>query len=40
VLDWNAASIAFYESIGAEIRGEWKLCRMSGPALARFAGQG
>jgi diamine N-acetyltransferase len=40
VLDWNAPSIAFYKSIGAEIKGEWKLCRMSGPALAKFAGQG
>ena len=40
VLDWNAPSIAFYRSIGAEIKGEWKLCRMSGPALAKFAGQG
>lgn len=40
VLDWNAPSIAFYRSIGAEIKGEWKLCRMSGPALANFAGRG
>ena len=39
VLDWNAPSIAFYQSIGAEIKGEWKVCRMSGPALAKFAGQ-
>jgi diamine N-acetyltransferase len=39
VLDWNAPSIAFYESLGAEIKGEWKLCRMSGEALARFAGE-
>ena len=40
VLDWNAPPIAFYQSIGAEIKGEWKVCRMSGPALAKFAGQG
>ncbi|HEV2630633.1 MAG TPA: GNAT family N-acetyltransferase [Pseudolabrys sp.] len=40
VLDWNAPSIAFYQSIGAEIKGEWKVCRMSGPALTKFAGQG
>ena len=39
VLDWNAPSIAFYQSIGAEIKGEWKVCRMSGPALTKFAGQ-
>lgn len=37
VLDWNAPSIAFYASMGAEIKGEWKLCRMSGASLARFA---
>jgi len=40
VLDWNAPSIAFYESLGAEIKGEWKICRMSGPALSRFSEQG
>jgi diamine N-acetyltransferase len=40
VLDWNAPSIAFYESIGAKILGEWKLCRLSGAALAAFARQG
>ena len=37
VLDWNVPSIAFYESIGAEIKSEWKICRMSGASLARFA---
>jgi len=40
VLDWNAPSIAFYESIGAKVMGEWKLCRLSGAALANFARQG
>ena len=40
VLDWNAPSIAFYQSIGAEIKAEWKICRLSGPALADFAGEG
>lgn len=40
VLDWNAPSIAFYESIGAKVMGEWKLCRLSGSALANFAKQG
>lgn len=37
VLDWNTPSIGFYQSIGAKVMGEWKLCRLSGPALARFA---
>jgi diamine N-acetyltransferase len=38
VLDWNAPSIAFYKSIGAEVMDEWKICRLSGEALAGFAG--
>lgn len=37
VLDWNAPSIAFYRSIGAQVMDEWKICRLSGDALARFA---
>lgn len=36
VLDWNAPSIAFYESIGAQVLSDWKICRMSGEALASF----
>ncbi|WP_168192776.1 GNAT family N-acetyltransferase [Undibacter mobilis] len=36
VLDWNAPSIAFYESIGAQVLPDWKICRMSGDALASF----
>ena len=40
VLDWNAPSIAFYKSIGAQVLDEWKICRLSGQALARFAGEG
>jgi diamine N-acetyltransferase len=40
VLDWNAPSIAFYKSIGAQVMDEWKICRLSGEALARFAQTG
>jgi len=40
VLDWNAPSIAFYKSIGAQVLDEWKICRLSGEALSRFAAQG
>jgi len=36
VLDWNAPSIAFYETIGAQVLPDWKICRMSGDALASF----
>lgn len=37
VLDWNAPSIAFYKSIGADVMDDWKICRLSGPALQDFA---
>ncbi len=40
VLDWNAPAIAFYKSIGAQVKDEWKFCRLSGDALSRFAAQG
>jgi diamine N-acetyltransferase len=38
VLDWNQPSIAFYRSIGAQIKDEWKICRLDGAALDAFAG--
>lgn len=38
VLDWNAPSIAFYRSVGAQVMDEWKICRLSGAALESFAG--
>jgi diamine N-acetyltransferase len=37
VLDWNAPGIAFYRSIGAQVMDEWRVCRLSGPALQAFA---
>ncbi|MDY7228375.1 GNAT family N-acetyltransferase [Hyalangium rubrum] len=37
VLDWNTPAIQFYESLGAALSPEWKLCRMTGEALERFA---
>ncbi|MGE3302502.1 MAG: N-acetyltransferase family protein [Hyphomonadaceae bacterium] len=39
VLDWNAPSIAFYESLGAKILREWLPARVSGEALQRLAGK-
>ena len=36
VLDWNEPAIAFYKGIGAEIKPEWRLCRVTGEALAAF----
>ena len=40
VLDWNAPSIAFYRSIGAQVMDEWRICRLSGEALQAFANKG
>ena len=36
VLDWNAPAIAFYKSLGANLRDVWTVCRLSGDALARL----
>jgi GNAT superfamily N-acetyltransferase len=38
VLDWNAPSIAFYDSLGAATMDEWTVRRMTGGALAKLAG--
>jgi GNAT superfamily N-acetyltransferase len=40
VLDWNAPSLAFYESLGADVVREWLTCRLEGPALAALATTG
>ena len=37
VLDWNAPSIAFYESLGARPRDSWINYRLMGEALKRLA---
>jgi diamine N-acetyltransferase len=37
VLDWNAPSIAFYKSLGAELMDEWTGCRIGGAALTALA---
>jgi GNAT superfamily N-acetyltransferase len=38
VLDWNENAIRFYEKMGATMLPEWRLCRVTGPALERFRG--
>lgn len=38
VLDWNAPSIAFYDSLGAAAMDEWIIRRLTGDALRRLAG--
>lgn len=40
VLDWNENAIRFYESVGADVMPDWRICRVAGPALAALAGQG
>jgi GNAT superfamily N-acetyltransferase len=40
VLDWNAPAIEFYRSLGAEVLGDWRICRLSGEALQAFAREG
>ena len=37
VLDWNAPAIAFYESLGARVLDDWRICRQTGPALHQYA---
>jgi GNAT superfamily N-acetyltransferase len=38
VLDWNRPAIDFYASIGAQTLPDWRLCRLTGEALARHGG--
>lgn len=37
VLDWNTPSIRFYESLGAEMKGDWRIMRVTGAALKKMA---
>ena len=38
-LDWNAPSIAFYKSLGAEPMVDWTVYRLTGETLAALAGE-
>ena len=38
-LDWNAPSIGFYRSLGAEAMEDWTVYRLTGDALASLAGE-
>lgn len=33
VLDWNADAIGFYQGMGATVMPEWRICRVTGPAM-------
>lgn len=37
VLDWNASAIAFYESLGASVLPDWRICRVTAASLAALA---
>ena len=37
VLDWNASAIEFYQSLGATLLPDWRICRVVGPALETMA---
>jgi GNAT superfamily N-acetyltransferase len=37
VLDWNKPAIGFYERLGAKLRREWILTRLTGAPLSRLA---
>jgi len=39
VLDWNVSAQQFYESLGATVLPDWRIVRMTGPALERLAAQ-
>jgi GNAT superfamily N-acetyltransferase len=36
VLDWNENAIRLYEKMGATVMPEWRICRVTGPALQNF----
>jgi GNAT superfamily N-acetyltransferase len=38
VLEWNEPALRFYESLGAELLGEWETMLLTGAALERLAG--
>ena len=33
VLDWNQRAIDFYQQMGATVMPDWRICRVTGPAL-------
>jgi GNAT superfamily N-acetyltransferase len=37
VLDWNVDAIRFYEGMGATLLPDWRICRVAGDALRRYA---
>ncbi len=40
VLDWNTQAIGFYERMGATVMPDWRICRLTGPALEELGRSG
>jgi len=38
-LHWNEPALSFYRKLGASVLDEWKLLRVTGPALAELGGE-
>ncbi|MDB6089360.1 MAG: N-acetyltransferase [Gammaproteobacteria bacterium] len=38
VLDWNEPAISFYRNLGATLKSEWQMFRLTGAALTDLAG--
>ena len=38
VLDWNEDAIGFYQKLGARVLDDWRICRVTGPALDTLGG--
>ena len=39
VLDWNESAIGFYESLGASVLPDWRICRVVGDQMTALAGR-
>jgi GNAT superfamily N-acetyltransferase len=39
VLDWNKPAITFYESMGASVLPDWRICRVAGDSLTQLAAE-
>lgn len=40
VLDWNEPAIGFYQRMGATVLPDWRICRVTGEAIAQLAAKG
>jgi len=40
VLDWNEPAQTFYRGLGADVLPDWRVCRVTGSALAQMASRG